>query len=58
MTAGRVKDFYWDEINEAAENAPCEPDPPDDLEMKRIDAIQAVHRYRAEKEKVKHERTR
>jgi hypothetical protein len=53
---GRVKDFYWDEINEMAENAPPEPCPPDDLEMKRIDALQAIGRYRAEKRKVNHER--
>lgn len=23
---GRVKDYYWDQINEAAENAPPDPD--------------------------------
>lgn len=41
---GRVKDFYWDQINTAAEAAPPEPDP-DHLEMLALDAEQAQDRY-------------
>lgn len=40
---GRVKDFYWDQINAAADNG-YGPEP-DDLEMLRIDAEQAQYRY-------------
>jgi hypothetical protein len=48
---GRVKDFYWDQINAAAEAAPPDPDPPEpDLEALRIDAQMAIARYRRAKE--------
>lgn len=53
---GRVKDYYWDQINEAAENAPPEPDAEQFYADRELEQAKEVIRKAAARGQVKEDR--
>lgn len=54
---GRVKDHYWEQICEQANDEPWGPEP-DELEMLRADAELATERYEGALKEKTNERSR